>query len=84
MTKLIESESWTTIRKVNNWIMIDPDISVDHYKINTFDDGYKQFEKYENIWKIYGSWKGKYALVNANDSEVRLQSISQWKTNLIR
>lgn len=84
MTKLIESELWTSIRKDNNWIMVDPDISDNTYKINTFDDGNGRFKHYENNWKIYGTWKGKCALVNVNNSEIRITSISQWKTTLIR
>ena len=55
MTKLIESELWTSIRKDNNWIMVDPDISDNTYKINTFDDGNGRFKHYENNWKIYGT-----------------------------
>ena len=80
MDEIIESDFWKTIREANKWNMIDPNLNDIKYKVNTFDDGNEKYENYENIWKIYGNWKGKYALINNSDSDIRIPSISMWKT----
>ena len=62
----------------NFWYYFPPDKSV-IYEITAFDDGNDKYQKYVNQWYIYGSWRGKVALVNAVDQNIRLTSISKWK-----
>ena len=50
------------------------------YKITQFDDGLNKYETYVNKWHIYGTWRGKVALVNSIDSSVCIPSISFWKS----
>jgi hypothetical protein len=49
------------------------------YTINIFDDGNNQYEVYENKWLLFGKWRGKYALVNIANPNIKIHSISQWK-----
>jgi hypothetical protein len=53
------------------------------YKINTFDDGNSKYENYTNLWIIYGTWKGKTALVNYINNEILISSISNWKLSKV-
>ena len=56
---------------------------ISSYKLLVFDDGYDDYHKYENEWKIFAYWKGgeKISLYNAIDSSILIQSISSSKTN---
>ena len=47
-----------------------------------FDDGNEKYENYDNRWKRYGYWKEKWALINVQNKEIRVGSISSWKVNL--
>jgi hypothetical protein len=49
------------------------------YTITKFDDGNERFQEYENEWLMFGSWRGKCALLNRLNSEIRIYSISNWK-----
>ena len=51
------------------------------YTINTFDDGNARYELYENKWLVFGTWRGKYAIVNKDNQSVKIESISMWKLN---
>jgi hypothetical protein len=63
---------------MDNWRFFGPDKSL-VYEITNFDDGNDKYQKYINRWYIYGSWRGKVALMNAEDQIIRLASISKWK-----
>ena len=63
---------------MDNWEFFAPDKSV-VYEITNFDDGNGRYENYVNQWYIYGTWRGKVAIINAQDQTVRVDSISGWK-----
>jgi hypothetical protein len=63
---------------MDNWHFFGVDKSV-VYEITNFDDGNDVYQKYINKWYIYGSWRGKVAIINAEDPNIRLASISKWK-----
>jgi len=73
-----ENEFWQAIRATFKWTMCHPDPSITYY-ISVFDDGNEKFKQYKNLWHIYGNWCGKCALVNSDDSNIRIESISSWK-----
>jgi hypothetical protein len=60
----------------SDWIFFTPNIQ-EIYGINVYDDGNQVYEQYENKWFMFGSWRGKCALVNTNKSDIK--SISLWK-----
>lgn len=62
----------------SEWISIEPN-PLEIYKITIYDDGNKQYENYENRWLVFGEWRGKYALVNEQNYNIKINSISQWK-----
>ena len=66
----------------DEWTYIQPNVH-EIYKINTFDDGNSKYENYTNLWIIYGSWKGKIALVNYINNEILISSISNWKLSKV-
>ena len=55
-------------------------------KISVFDDGNQIYQKYENIWIVFGSFAngGKLRLVNVKDDKVKIYSISTWKVKLFK
>ena len=61
-----------------DWIYFEPRLD-ETYSINTFDDGNDKYRSYANVWNIYGTWRGKVAIVNEYDKSVRIESISEWK-----
>ena len=66
----------------HEWTYIQPNVH-EIYKINTFDDGNSKYENYTNLWIIYGTWKGKTALVNYINNEILISSISNWKVSRV-
>jgi hypothetical protein len=62
----------------DQWSFFDPDTSK-KVIITTFDDGNEQYKYYTNTWHIIGRWRGKVALVNSENNDVKLSSISEWK-----
>ena len=68
----------------SNWNIYIPD-SNKNYKINTFDDGKAKYKDYSNLWLIYGDgYNGqKVALVNKDNMNIQIGSISRWKVDLI-
>jgi hypothetical protein len=62
----------------SEWNFFTPNIQ-EKYKINIYDDGNKKYEQYVNEWLLFGHWRGKCALVNANKSDIKINSISLWK-----
>jgi hypothetical protein len=46
---------------------------------NRYDDGNQVYEQYENKWFMFGSCRGKCALVNGDKSDIKINSISLWK-----
>jgi hypothetical protein len=52
--------------------------------IHTFDDGNNRFKKYLNKWKIEDTmYNGsKLKLINTCDTDIKIVSISTWKTRL--
>ena len=67
----------------NGWNIYNPNNKF--YKINTFDDGLKKYEIYLNTWLKYGDgYNGqKIALVNKENFNIQIGSISNWKVDLI-
>lgn len=65
---------------MDDWHFFEP-CPTRTYSINTFDDGNQEFQHYQNSWLVYGRWLGKVALVNAERPDIRIKSISAWKTN---
>lgn len=63
---------------MDNWHFFKPDKTV-VYEIANFDDGNGRYQNYDNLWYIYGTWRGKVAIINAHDKSVRVDSISRWK-----
>ena len=63
----------------NTWTFVPPNES-QVLMLIVFDDGNERFEQYENEWILFGTWMGKIALYNKNQSSIILQSISKWKT----
>ena len=66
----------------DDWIFWEPNYA-DIYEINTFDDGNKNYQFYENRWAIFGKWRGKCAVINQMNSAIKINSISQWKLTLL-
>ena len=61
-----------------------PPIRNKTYKINIFDDGMERYTGHVNRWWVCAeNWRGKVSLVNAVDVNVRIGSISGWKTELM-
>jgi hypothetical protein len=50
-------------------------------KINTFDDGRQKYSQYKNEWHITKTMfnGGKIELINVEDNNVKINSISSWK-----
>jgi hypothetical protein len=67
---------------MDEWIYFTPDQSRT-YSINNFDDGNHKYQQYPNSWLLYGTWRGKLALMNVVSPEIRIMSISEWKTNFV-
>ncbi len=65
---------------MNDWIFFTPS---QKYYVNTFDDGNQKYECVPNVWLLYGTWRDKVALVNQANRNVRIESISSWKTSVI-
>jgi len=54
--------------------------------IHTFDDGNQRYKMYCNEWKITNIMYngGKLELLNVKDNDVKIYSISSWKTRLCK
>ena len=64
---------------MDDWIYFKPDTN-NVISIITFDDGNDQYKYYTNRWYMTGKWRGKIALVNAENQTIKISSISEWKT----
>lgn len=64
------------------WNIYNPKNEI--YKINTFDDGKKQYKNYKNEWLKYGDGHNgqKIALLNKENINIQIGSISNWKVDL--
>ena len=67
---------------MDEWIYFEPDTK-EIVSINTFDDGNEKYKYYTHRWHVFGKWRGKVALVNAENQTIKIQSISQCKTIVI-
>ena len=67
---------------INEWNYFEPN-QQEIYTIHIFDDGNNQFEIYENKWLVFGTWRGKYAIVNRSNPNIKINSISQWKLSKV-
>ena len=63
----------------DEWSYFAHDLS-NTVEIIVFDDGNEKYTYYTNKWHIFGRWRGKIALVNANNNNIKINSISEWKT----
>ena len=63
----------------DEWTYFAPDLS-NTVEIIVFDDGNEKYTYYTNKWHIFGKWRGKIALVNVQDLNMKIDSISKWKT----
>ena len=54
-------------------------------KITVFDDGNQSLKQHENIWTITNTMfhGSKLELINAIDKNIKIRSISTWKTERI-
>jgi len=57
----------------------------DIVEIRTYDDGNQRFQHYTNKWKIIEKMYngGKLKLMNCEQNEIIINSISAWKVYLI-
>ena len=78
--KIIENTIWKNIH--SNWNMYSPKKNT-IVRISVFDDGNQDYSNYENEWYIYGNWRDKIALVNKYNNNIRIGSISTWKTSFL-
>ncbi len=60
------------------WIFFTPNLQ-EIYKIIIYDDGNQVYEQYVNKWVINGKWRGKSSLINVENPEIKISSISRWK-----
>ena len=53
-------------------------------EIHTFDDGNQRYKQYNNKWKIMEKMfnGGKLKLMNCEQNDIIINSISAWKTRL--
>ena len=63
----------------DEWSYFAHDLS-NTVEIIVFDDGNEKYTYYTNKWHIFGRWRGKIALVNADNNTIKINSISEWKT----
>lgn len=63
----------------DEWIYFKPNVN-EMVTIIKFDDGNENYKYYTNKWYIVGEWRGKIALVNVQDLNMKIDSISKWKT----
>jgi hypothetical protein len=66
----------------DTWTYFEPDTN-EIVTIVTFDDGNEDYKYYTNKWYIFGKWRGKVALVNAENQTIKINSISEWKTTAL-
>lgn len=54
-------------------------------EIHTFDDGNNRYKHYTNKWKIMEKMHngGKLKLMNCDQNDIIIYSISSWKTRLM-
>lgn len=54
-------------------------------KINTFDDGRQEYLKFKNEWRITKTMfnGGKLELINVKDKNIKINSISSWKVEIM-
>ena len=54
-------------------------------KITVFDDGHQELKQHENIWTVVKTMfnGGKVQLINSVDKNIKIRSISTWKTKRI-
>ena len=54
-------------------------------EIHTFDDGNQRYKSYNNKWKIMETmYNGcKFKLINYEQNDIIIYSISSWKTRLM-
>ena len=54
-------------------------------KINTFDDGRQEYLKFKNEWRITKTMfnGGKLELINLKDKNIKINSISSWKVEIM-
>jgi hypothetical protein len=54
-------------------------------KINTFDDGRREYLKFKNEWRITKTMfnGGKLELINLKDKNIKINSISSWKVEIM-
>tara|TARA_B000000557_G_scaffold200780_1_gene165992 strand:+ start:257 stop:496 length:240 start_codon:yes stop_codon:yes gene_type:complete len=48
------------------------------YQINNFDNN-RKYIIYPNRWCIYGHWDGNVAVINEQNRDIKIESISFWK-----
>ena len=65
----------------NEWECINKKGSI--YRIEKFDDGNYKYSKYFNEWVIYGRLKDKVAIMNNQENNIIIKSISEWKLTKI-
>jgi hypothetical protein len=64
---------------MDDWTHFTPNVN-NIVSVITFDDGNDLYAYYTNRWFVVGKWRGKIALINAENQTVKINSISEWKT----
>ena len=62
----------------DEWTYFAPNVS-NTVEIIVFDDGNEKYKYYTNRWHVFGRWRGKVALINAENQTIKIHSISEWK-----
>ena len=54
-------------------------------KITVFDDGNQKYKNYNNVWIVKDTSHngGKLKLINLQNKEIEINSISSWKTQIL-
>jgi hypothetical protein len=78
--KIKENNIWENIH--SNWNMFEPKTDT-IVRVSVFDDGNQDYKNHKNEWYVYGSWRDKIALVNRYNTDIRIGSISSWKTSFL-
>ena len=73
----INEDFWENIYKIRDWnIYNNPKPALVY--VTCFDDGNDKYKIYKNKWNIFGEWREKVALVNA-ENNIKIPSISLHK-----
>ena len=74
----INEDFWNQVYKKHNWIVyVVP--KPDKIYVHNFEDGNDKYREYNNEWNIYAEGRGRVALVNTMEKDIKIPSISPHK-----